>query len=95
MKKIIATIVLALIAIGSIPADAKRCHGISSRKNRAEFAKVLEIEGGLTEIHNPNKSGLTYRLNEIAMPDKYTDDIRIECGHGINFFINRQEAVDY
>jgi hypothetical protein len=80
-----------------IPSEAKRVHAISHRKCRAEFAKVLEIEGGLTEI--TNKAYLNaitvYKVGEIVKPDAFNDCWLTECGQGINFFINRKEAELY
>jgi len=79
-----------------IPADAKRIHAIGSRKCRAEYARVLEIDGGLTEIlntaYNPN---CLYQVGEIVRPDSFDADILVECSHGINFFISRIEAEEY
>jgi hypothetical protein len=78
-----------------IPADAKRCHAIGSRKCRAEFAKVLEISDGLTELLNTEWSECLYKVGEIVKPDSYDPDITVECSHGINFFISRIEAEEY
>jgi uncharacterized protein YjbI with pentapeptide repeats len=78
-----------------IPTDAKRCHAIGSRKCRAEFAKVLEISEGLTELLNTEWSECLYKVGEIVKPDSYDPDITVECSHGINFFISRIEAEEY
>jgi len=82
-----------------IPAEAKRTSTISHRKCRAEFAKVLEItkDGeNLQECKNWNANyPLTYKVGEIVRPDKYDPDPRIDCTHGIHFFISKQEAEDW
>ena len=78
-----------------IPSDAKRCHAIGSRKCRAEFAKVLEISDGLTELLNNEWVECLYKVGEIVTPDSYDPDITVECSHGINFFISRIEAEEY
>ena len=78
-----------------IPSDAKRCHAIGSRKCRAEFAKVLEISDGLTELLNNEWVECLYKVGEIVTLDSYDPDITVECSHGINFFISRIEAEEY
>ena len=83
-----------------IPEKAKRCSA-TSRKCRCEFAKVLEIQNkdgtnsGLTKILNTNEKELLYKVGKIVYPDSFDEDRWNECSHGIHFFINRQEAVDY
>ena len=76
------------IATLRIPADAKRVNAYGSRKCRAEFAYVVEGTG------KAKHDGTLYAPGFIA-PDKYNDDPRVECSHGIHFFITRQEAEDY
>jgi len=79
-----------------IPKDAKRCHAIGYRKCRAEFADVLEVNCEGEEILNTNyKHKVLYKTGTRVHPDSYCDDVRIECGQGINFFISKQEALDY
>ncbi len=89
-KKVNSKIITLLI-----PSEAKRVHAIGYRKCRAEFAKVLEIEGGLQEITNNAYAECKYIVGEIVRPDSFTESDTIECGHGINFFLNKTEAVRY
>ena len=85
----------ASIAILEVPAEAKRTSTLVGRKCRAEFAKVLSISGCRaydSSLHDPS---FVYRVGEIACPDHYNDDIRIECANGIHFFMTGLEAEDY
>ena len=75
-----------------IPADAKRTATPIGRKCRAEFVKVLEAPQDGRGIHDPR---LVYRAGEIIRPDKYDPDPRVECTHGIHFFLTREEAEAY
>ena len=75
-----------------IPADAKRVNAYGSRKCRAEFAYVLDREGKLL---GEAYGGFQYPLSGLVTPDSYDPDPRVECSHGIHFFITRQEAVEY
>ena len=75
-----------------IPADAKRTATPIGRKCRAEFVKVLEAPQDGCGIHDPR---LVYRAGEIIRPDKYDPDPRVECTHGIHFFLTREEAEAY
>lgn len=33
-----------------------------------------------------------YRAGEVVRSDKYDDDPRVECTHGIHFFLTKEEA---
>ena len=73
-----------------IPADAKRTSSIVGRKCRAEFVKVIEGEGA-----SRHDFVTKYAPGMVVHPDKYDDDIRVECTSGIHFFITRKEAEEY
>ena len=75
-----------------IPADAKRVNAYSSRKCRAEFAYVLAREG---ELLGEAYGGFQYPRSGLVIPDSYDPDPRVVCGHGIHFFITREEAVEW
>jgi hypothetical protein len=74
-----------------IPADAKRVGGMTGRKCRAEFAKVLEGYG--SSIHDPV---FLYKAGETVRPTSDFDpDVTNECRSGIHFFITLAEAEEY
>ena len=83
-----------------IPEDAKRSSATGT-KCRCDKAKVLEISligtgATATEIVNDSYApSVTYKVGEMVYPDSFEDDRFIECTHGIHFFINKQEAIDY
>ena len=76
------------IAILRIPADAKRVNAYGSRKCRAEFAYVIEGRGKAGHDGTPYAPGIVW-------PDKFDADPRVECSHGIHFFITHAEAEAY
>lgn len=76
-----------------IPTEAKRLGGLTSRKCRAEFAKIIHIEGNLKEITGGYKSD-TYKVGEIFYPDSFNDDIREVCTNGVHFYITKKEAKE-
>ena len=81
-----------LIAKLRIPEGAKRTSTLIGRKCRAEYVEVLELPKTSYDKH----SGSTlYRKGETVRPDKYDGDIRVECTHGIHFFMTRKEAEEY
>lgn len=81
-----------LIAKLRIPEGAKRTSTLVGRKCRAEYVEVLELSEPSYDMH----SGSTlYKKGEIVRPDKYDGDIRVECTHGIHFFMTRKEAEEY
>ena len=76
-----------------IPAEAKRSNA-TSRKCRAEFAKVLEVIGA--EVGISQHDDITeYKAGETIHPDKWDDNRWKECSSGIHFFITRFEAENY
>ena len=74
-----------------IPEHAIRTASLVSRKCRSSEAYVIDIEG--TESVTTRE--LTYTTGETVFPDSYNDDIRIECTHGIHFFLTRAEAEEW
>ena len=73
-----------------VPKEAKRTSSLVGRKCRAEFVVVLEGSGV------SNHDGKTqYAPGMTVYPDKYDDDIRVECTSGIHFFMTKREAEEY
>ena len=82
-----------------IPEDAKRTSS-TTRKCRCDKAKVISItnikgDDSLTQIVNDNYVNTTYRVGDMVFPDRFDEDRWNECSHGIHFFINKQDAIDY
>lgn len=84
-----------------IPADARRVSPYGERKCRCDKAFVLEIqnmdgtpaEGGTAcSLWSPD---FYYKVNEWVYPDQFDNDRSCACSHGIHFFMERQEAVNY
>lgn len=78
------------IATLEIPADAKRTSSLVGRKCRAEFVRVIDGYGTSSYC-----TSVRYEPGAIVRADEWDDDPRVECTHGIHFFITRQEAVEY
>jgi hypothetical protein len=78
------------IATLRIPAKAKRVNAYGSRKCRAEYAVV--ISGSGPSQHN---RAFLYAKGKKVVPDSYDPDPRIECSHGVHFFITKSEAEAY
>ena len=83
-----------------IPEDARRC-SCTSQKCRCDKAKVLGITNldtneSVSEIENTSYSPVvTYVVGEMVYPDSFDENRWNECSHGIHFFINKQNAIDY
>ena len=76
-----------------IPAKAARLNAYGSRKCRAAYATVIAIDG---KPGTDRRSGtLKYAVGKKVVPDSFDDDKRVECSHGIHFFITRAEAEAY
>ena len=82
-----------------IPEDARRSSA-TTNKCRCDKAKVLAItdldgENPIAEIENTKYEPLTYKVGEMVYPDSFDDYRWNECSHGIHFFINKQDAINY
>ena len=82
-----------------IPTDAQRMTSLVGRKCRTDKAVVFSIwdaDGNeIQECGGWRNNDFIYRKGETVVPDSYDPDIRIECSHGIHFFIIKQEAIDF
>ena len=82
-----------------IPEDAKRCSA-TTNKCRCDKAKVLEIKNIATGkavdiITNKNRTNCVYKVGEMVYPDSFDEDRWNECSHGIHFFVNKEDALNY
>ena len=85
-----------------IPSSAKRCSG-TTNKCRCDKAKVLGIynlDGSkaiINKIVNINNgyTNCIYEVGKMVYPDSFDDNRWNECSHGIHFFVNKQDAIDY
>ena len=83
-----------------IPSKAKRTSSLVGRKCRAEYCTILGIyeyngvKTNLKKIKGGYKNE-EYVVGQTFYPDKYDPDIRVECTHGVHFFITREEAINY
>ena len=82
-----------------IPEDARRCSA-TTRKCRCDKAMVLDITSldgteHYNEVVNYNYKKTTYKVGEMVYPDSFDENRWCECSHGIHFFINKEDAIDY
>ena len=79
-----------------IPSWARRTACLVSRKCRANAAVVLAIEGD-NPIQSRPWTGLKtdYEIGKTVYPDNYDPDPRVDCTHGIHFFLTREEAKQW
>ena len=83
-----------------IPEDARRCSA-TGRKCRCDNAKVLKIIDPedetkvIDEVVNKEYAKTVYKVGENVYPDSFDENRWNECSHGIHFFINKQDAIDY
>ena len=88
------------IVVLELPEDAQRLSA-TGRKCRCDKAKVLSIQNidgtpaENAEVCSSHDPRFIYRVGEMVYPDSFDEDRWNECSHGIHFFINRQEAVNY
>lgn len=78
-----------------IPEDAEITNSLVGRKCRASKIKVISGDGvgGQSPARSVNK--LTYNKGETIVADKFDDDIRVECTHGIHFFMTKKEVEEW
>jgi len=81
-----------------VPASAKRTSSLIGRKIRVSHAKVVKAyprTKPLSEYKALFKGDFVYVVGETVEADKFDDDIRVECTHGIHCFITRKEAKEH
>ncbi len=79
-----------VVALVEIPADAERVSSYVGRKCRA--SRVLVVEGSGFSVWDLK---VYYAPGKEVTPDSYDPDPRVECSHGIHFFLTREEAANY
>ena len=83
-----------------IPASAKRSSS-TTNKCRCDKAKVLGIytldgkKADITTLVNTNYANTEYTIGKMVYPDSFDEDRWNECSHGIHFFVNKQDAINY
>ena len=82
-----------------IPEDARRLSA-TTRKCRCDKALVLEItslDGNkhYDEVLNYNYTTTVYKVGEFVYPDSFDDNRWNDCSHGIHFFVNKEDAINY
>ena len=83
-----------------IPEDARRSSA-TTKKCRCDKAKVLgfydlnSTELNIDKIINNSYNTCEYIKGEMVYPDSFDEDRWNECSHGIHFFINKQDAINY
>ena len=82
-----------------IPEDARRLSA-TTRKCRCDKALVLDItslDGAkhYDEVTNNNYKETVYKVGEMVYPDSFDENRWNECSHGIHFFVNKQDAINY
>ena len=82
-----------------IPEDARRSSA-TSRKCRCDMAKVLDItslDGNkhYDEVTNNRYNETIYKVGEMVYPDSFDENRWNECSHGIHFFVNKEDAINY
>ena len=85
------------IAALLIPDDAKRTSSLVGRKCRAERVRVLSGSGHSPTAGQNGIDGkiLEYREGDLIEADSFDDDIRVECSHGIHFYMTQKEVEEH
>ena len=80
------------IATLLIPADARRVNAYGSRKCRAEFVYVQQLDYPSVDMR---RGDTAYVQGTRVECDRFDPDPRVGCSGGIHFFITRREAEEY
>ena len=83
-----------------IPADAKRTSATTMmcRCSKAVVKSITNIDGSneVDEVLNTSQvSKCLYKVGQLVIPDSFDEDRWFECSHGIHFFINKEDAINY
>ena len=77
-----------------IPEDALRTSSLVGRKCRASHVEVIDALG-CDDGPWITRNGCEYSVGSTVHADNFNDDIRVECTHGIHFFMTRREAEEW
>ena len=88
-----------LLVTLEIPEDAERSSA-TGKKCRCSKAKVISIEDSDTGKHQEVAYGVyddsfEYQVGKTVVPDEWDSQFWKEFTHGIHFFMNKQDALDY
>ena len=80
--------------------DSRRCSatGTKCRCDKALVVEIRRISDGEQTDAITNTSYypyITYKVGEMVFPDSFDENRWDECSHGIHFFIDKQEAINY
>ena len=83
-----------------IPADARRLSSTSykCRCDKAFVKSITLINDTSCQIEavvNKSYEECHYKVGELVIPDSFDENRWNECSHGIHFFINKQDAINY
>ena len=82
-----------------IPEDARRSSATTNkcRCDKAQVLAITDTDGNnpIDRITNYEYEPCDYIVGETVIPDSFDEDRWNECSHGIHFFINKQEAINY
>ena len=82
-----------------IPEDARRSSATTNkcRCDKAQVLAITDTDGNnpIDKITNYEYAPCDYIVGEMVMPDRFDENRWNECSHGIHFFINKQEAINY
>jgi hypothetical protein len=82
-----------------IPSDAERSSATTNkcRCSKAMVLSITDIGSGesINKIDNDEHAHTEYVVSEVVYPDSWDENRFNECSHGIHFFIDKQDAIDY
>ncbi len=82
-----------------IPDDAERSSGTTNkcRCDKALVVSITNIKNGdsVDKIDNDDYAHTEYVVGQMVFPDRWDDNRFNECSHGIHFFIDKQDAINY
>ena len=83
-----------------IPASAKRTSSLVGRRCRASQAKVVKAEyldgtPAQETVFFGSYNHFHWTLGKLHKSDSWDPDPKVECTHGLHFFITKQEACEY
>lgn len=58
---------------------------------------ITNIKNGesINKIDNDEYAHTEYVVGQMVYPDRWDENRFNECSHGIHFFIDKQDAIDY
>lgn len=94
-KRLTTNEVQWLSPVGGLCYPTYKCRADKAKVLQFETIEGVDLNGIVNQAHSKQRPSFKYNLYDIAVADSFDLNPNNTCSHGINFFMNREDAVNY